>query len=71
MGASLALQQIINKFNKKSYIVRNAKDTDKALNKAYNYMIQENIQHNFINKTDVLEMVKNKQYSSFRSSHKK
>jgi len=56
MGASLALQQIINKFNKKSCIVRNAKDTDKALNKAYNYMIEKKIQHNFINKTDVLEL---------------
>lgn len=56
MGSALALQQIINKFNKKSYVVRNAKDSDKALNKAYNYMIEENIPHNFINKTDVIEI---------------
>lgn len=55
MGSALALQQIINKFNKKSYIVKNSKDTDNALNKAYKYMIEKNINHNFINKTEVLK----------------
>lgn len=57
MGSAIALQQIINRFNKKSYIVRNGKDIDKSLNKAYKYMIDKNINHNFVNKTEVLNLI--------------
>lgn len=58
MGSAIALQQVINKFKKKSYIIRNSKDTDKSLNKAYKYMIDKNIEHNFINKTEALNLIK-------------
>lgn len=57
MGSSIALQQIINKFNKKSYIVKNFKDTDKSLNKAYNYMKNNGINHKFITKSDALKNI--------------
>ena len=45
MGSAIALQQIINKFKKKSYIVKNNRDSDNSLNKAYNYMIDKNLSH--------------------------
>lgn len=57
MGSAIALQQIINKFNKKSYIVRNSKDNDKSLNKAYKYMAEKNINYIFINKTEALNII--------------
>ena len=57
MGSAIALQQIINKFNKKSYIVKNNKDIDKSLNKAYKYMEDKDISFSFINKTDALDKI--------------
>ncbi len=58
MGSAIALQQIINKFNKTSYIVRNYKDNDHSLAKAYQYMEDEHIKHCFIGKTEALEAIK-------------
>jgi len=58
MGSAIALQQIITKFKKKSYIVRNSKDTDKSLNKAYKYMTDKNIEYSFISKTESLDKIK-------------
>lgn len=57
MGSSIGLQQIINKFKKQSYIVRNSNNTNKQLNKAYKYLIDKDIEHNFINKTDALKNI--------------
>ncbi len=57
MGSAIALQQIINKFNKSSYIVRNYKDDDHSLAKAYQYMEDRNIKHSFISKTDALNVI--------------
>jgi len=57
MGSAIALQQIINKFNKNSYIIKNSKDTDKSLSKAYKYLIDKDIKHNFINKTEAIDKI--------------
>lgn len=57
MGSAIALQQIINKFKKKSYIVKNNRDSDNSLNKAYNYMIDKNLSHTFISKTAALNVI--------------
>lgn len=59
MGSSIALQQIINKFGKKSYIIRNYQDSDKSLKKVYNYLEQKNINCSFISKTEALKCVDN------------
>lgn len=58
MGSAIALQQIINKFNKTSYIVRNSKDDDHSLAKAYQYMKEHHIKHSFIGKTEALNAIK-------------
>lgn len=71
MGSAIALQQIINKFKKKSYIVKNAKDQDKSLNKAYMYLEKENIEHCFINKTDAINNIKDNSLLIILDTHKK
>jgi len=71
MGSAIALQQIINKFKKKSYIIKNVKDQDKSLNKAYKYLIDEGIEHCFINKTEALNNIKEDSVLIVLDTHKK
>lgn len=70
MGSAIALQQIINKFKKQSYIIKNVKDTDKSLNKAFKYMEENNIEHNFITKTDALNNITPKSLLIILDTHK-
>lgn len=71
MGSAIALQQVINKFKKKSYIVKNVRDTDKSLNKAYKYMEEKNIEHYFISKTDALNNINENSLLIILDTHKK
>lgn len=71
MGSAIALQQIINKFKKKSYIIKNAKDTDKSLSKAYKYLKDNNIEHNFITKSEALNNIKEDSLLIILDTHKK
>lgn len=71
MGSAIALQQIINKFKKKSYIIKNVKAQDKSLNKAYKYLIDEGIEHCFINKTEALNNIKEDSVLIVLDTHKK
>lgn len=71
MGSAIALQQVINKFKKQSYIVKNVKDTDKSLTKAYKYMEQKNIDCSFINKTEALNRVNENSLLIILDTHKK
>lgn len=70
MGSAIALQQIINKFKKKSYIIKNVKDTDKSLNKAYKYLEDKKIEHCFINKTDAMNSIKEDSLLIILDTHK-
>lgn len=71
MGSAIALQQIINKFKKKSYIIKNVKDTDKSLNKAYKYLEENNIEHYFINKTEAINQINESSLLIILDTHKK
>jgi len=70
MGSAIALQQIINKFKKKSYIIKNSKDQDKSLNKAYNYLKEQNIEHCFITKIDAINNIKEDSLLIILDTHK-
>lgn len=57
MGSAIALQQIIHSFKKESYICKNTKEVNKSLLKAYKYIENNNIYHQYVSKVKAEQLI--------------
>ena len=71
MGAAFGLQQIINSFNKTSYICINNIEKNNSLNKAYKLIKEKNLYLNTINKSAVKNIIDDDTLLIILDTHKK